>query len=44
MKAPAYGLAWVIVAMDPYGNKYLKTERDGDTPNDLLGLPECPAG
>ncbi len=24
------------------GNKYLKTERDGVEPNNLLSLPECP--
>ena len=33
---------WVIVAISPYGNKYLKTEADGDQPNNLLSLPECP--
>jgi hypothetical protein len=33
---------WVIVAKSPYGNKYLKTENDGDQPNNLLSLPECP--
>jgi hypothetical protein len=32
----------VIVAMSRYGNKYLKTENDGDQPNNLLSLPECP--
>ena len=32
----------VIVAVSPYGNKYLKTEADGDQPNNLLSLPECP--
>lgn len=32
----------VIVATSPYGNKYLKTEADGDQPNNLLSLPECP--
>lgn len=26
----------------PHGNKYLKTEADGDAPNNLLNLPECP--
>lgn len=31
----------VIVAQSPYGNKYLKTESDGDEPNNLLSLPEC---
>lgn len=33
---------WVIVAMSASGNKYLKTQNDGDQPNNLLSLPECP--
>ncbi len=33
---------WVIVAESRYGNKYLKTQSDGDQPNNLLSLPECP--
>ena len=33
---------WVIVATSAAGNKYLKTENDGDEPNNLLSLPECP--
>ena len=32
----------VIVALSSDGNKYLKTTADGDEPNDLLSLPECP--
>ena len=32
----------VIVATSRYGNKYLKTEADGEEPNNLLSLPECP--
>lgn len=32
----------VIVAVSAYGNKYLKTEADGEEPNNLLSLPECP--
>lgn len=32
----------VIVAISRAGNKYLKTENDGDEPNNLLSLPECP--
>lgn len=32
---------WVIVATRN-GNKYLKTENDGEHPNNLLSLPECP--
>lgn len=33
----------VVVAVSRYGNKYLKTEADGEQPNNLLSLPECPA-
>ncbi len=33
---------WVIVAVSRYDNKYLKTENDGEDPNNLLSLPECP--
>lgn len=33
---------WVIVAESQYGHKYLKTENDGEEPNNLLSLPECP--
>lgn len=33
---------WVIVATSAKGNKYLKTENDGEQPNNLLSLPECP--
>ena len=33
---------WVIVARSAAGNKYLKTQNDGDQPNNLLSLPECP--
>lgn len=33
---------WVVVAVSQYGNKYLKTEADGEQPNNLLSLPECP--
>lgn len=32
----------VEVAESQYGNEYLKTEADGDKPNNLLSLPECP--
>ena len=32
----------VIVSISPHGNKYLKTEADGNEPNNLLCLPECP--
>lgn len=33
---------WVIIAKSAQGNKYLKTENDGEQPNNLLSLPECP--
>lgn len=33
---------WVIVATSASGHKYLKTQNDGEQPNNLLSLPECP--
>lgn len=33
---------WLVVATSRYGNKYVKTQSDGDQPNNLLKLPECP--
>ncbi|CCE03032.1 DUF3892 domain-containing protein [Bradyrhizobium sp. STM 3809] len=40
---PPYGdPVWVIVAKSRYGHKYLKTVADGEEPNNLLSLPECP--
>ena len=33
---------WVIVAKSASGRKYLKTQNDGEQPNNLLSLPECP--
>lgn len=33
---------WVIVSTSYRGNKYLKTQSDGEQPNNLLSLPECP--
>lgn len=32
----------VIVAESRFGNKYLRTVADGEQPNNLLSLPECP--
>lgn len=32
----------VVVATSRYGYKYLKTTADGDHPDNLLSLPECP--
>lgn len=34
---------WVVVAVSRFGNKYIKTQADGDQPNNLLALQECPA-
>lgn len=31
----------VIVAVSRFGNKYIKTEADGEHPNNLLSLMEC---
>ena len=33
---------WVIVAVSRFGNKYIKAESDGEQPDNLLSLPECP--
>jgi len=33
---------WVEIATSRFGHEYLKTEADGETPNNLLSLPECP--
>jgi hypothetical protein len=33
---------WIVVAISRFGHKYIKTEDDGDIPNNLLSLPECP--
>jgi preprotein translocase subunit Sec63 len=32
----------VIVATSRFGHKYIKTEADGEQPDNLLALPECP--
>lgn len=32
---------WLLVAKSAAGNKYLKTQNDGEQPNNLLSLPEC---
>ncbi|MBK6008684.1 DUF3892 domain-containing protein [Ramlibacter ginsenosidimutans] len=32
----------VILAVSRFGNKYLKTGADGEQPDNLLSLPECP--
>lgn len=33
----------VIIAISAAGREYLKTENDGEQPNNLLSLPECAA-
>jgi hypothetical protein len=42
VERPAGDRVQVIVAVSAFGNKYLKTTADGDQPNNLLSLPECP--
>jgi hypothetical protein len=42
VKPPSADSVWVVVALSRYGNKYLKTQSDGEEPNNLLSLPECP--
>lgn len=32
----------VIIATSRYGHEYLKTTADGEQPDNLLSLPECP--
>lgn len=31
----------LIVAVSAYGHQYVKTEADGEQPDNLLALPEC---
>ena len=33
---------WVEIGVSRYGHKYLRTQGDDDTRNNLLSLPECP--
>jgi hypothetical protein len=42
VERPAGDRVQVIIARSQYGNKYLKTEADGEQPNNLLSLQECP--
>ncbi|MBX9464596.1 MAG: DUF3892 domain-containing protein [Aquamicrobium sp.] len=42
VERPPEDRVWVEIAVSRYGNKYLKTDADGDEPNNLLSLPECP--
>ena len=42
VERPKGDRVWVVVAVSASGRKYLKTQADGDAPNNLLSLPECP--
>ncbi|HEY3141555.1 MAG TPA: DUF3892 domain-containing protein [Acidimicrobiales bacterium] len=42
VERPVGHRVWVVVAKSSSGHKYLKTESDGEQPNNLLALPECP--
>jgi len=41
VERPAGDRVRLIVARSAQGNEYVKTEADGDQPNNLLNLPEC---
>ncbi len=34
-------MANVVVAVSRFDHKYIKTEADGEQPDNLLSLPEC---
>ena len=42
VEEPAGDRVAIVVALSPAGHKYIKTVADGDVPNNLLALPECP--
>ena len=42
VERPAGHRVNVVIAVSSYGNEYLKTEADGERPDNLLALPECP--
>jgi hypothetical protein len=42
VERPAGHSVDVMVAVSRYGHKYLKTTADGEQPDNLLALPECP--
>jgi hypothetical protein len=42
VERPAGHRVAVIVARSQYGHLYLKTEADGEQPDNLLSLDECP--
>jgi Protein of unknown function (DUF3892) len=42
VERPAGHRVGVVVARSQFGHKYLKTTADGEQPDNLLALPECP--
>jgi hypothetical protein len=42
VKVAGYREVSVVIAKSQWGNKYIKTSDDGEMPNNLLSLPECP--
>ena len=42
VEQPAGHVVNVIIARSAAGNEYLKTEADGEQPDNLLSLSECP--
>jgi hypothetical protein len=42
VEQPAGHRVDVVVAVSASGHKYLKTKADGEQPDNLLALPECP--
>jgi Protein of unknown function (DUF3892) len=42
VERPQNDVVNVVIAKSVAGNEYLKTTADGDQPNNLLSLPECP--
>jgi hypothetical protein len=42
IEKPAGHRVWLVIA-EREGREYLKTETDGEKPNNLLEQPECPA-
>jgi hypothetical protein len=41
VEEPLQDRVYLEVAVSAAGNEYVKTEADGDAPNNLLSLPEC---
>ena len=42
VERPSGDRVGVIIARSRSGHLYIKTETDGEQPNNLLSLPECP--